>query len=109
MARIMVAAKSAIFDHDGRRVIIRKGVHTAREGHSIVKEHPDLWEPQTVTYDSETDEKATPVQEEPKTAPKPAETATAAPGEKRTVGTSAQPTRRGRRSGTKNDGKEDGE
>jgi hypothetical protein len=110
MARIMVAKKSAVFDHDGKRVVVRKGIHTAREGHPIVKAHPDLWEPQTVTYDTETDEKATPVQEEPKTASKPAETATAAPGEKRTVGTSAQPTRRGRRSGSKTtDGKDDGE
>ena len=110
MAKILVAAKSAVFDFDGQRVIVRKGVHTAREGHPIVKAHPELWEPQKLTYDTETDDKAAPVQEEPKTAAKPAETATAAPGERRTVGTSRQPTRRGGRSGSKTtDGKENGE
>lgn len=110
MAKIMVAAKSAIFEFEGKRVTVRKGVHTAREGHPIVKAHPELWEPQALTYDTDTAEEKSPVQEDPKTAQKPAESATAAPGEKRTVGTttattSSAPTRRGRRGTGKTDGK----
>jgi hypothetical protein len=115
MAKIMVAAKSAIFEFEGKRVTVRKGVHTAREGHPIVKAHPELWTAQTLTYDTDTAEEKTPVQEDPKTAQRPAESATAAPGEHRTVGTapasatSSAPTRRGRRGTGKTDGKESGE
>jgi hypothetical protein len=111
MAKILVAAKSAVFDFDGKRVTVWKGVHTAREGHPIVKAHPELWEPQALTYDTEMAEEKPPVREDPKTDQKPAETATAAPGEKRTVGmmTSSAPTRRGRRGGVNQGGKGDDE
>lgn len=110
MAKILVAAKSAVFDFDGKRVTIRKGVHTAREGHPIVKAHPELWTAQTLTYDTDTAEEKSPVQEDPKTDAKPAESATAAPGERRTVGMSSAPTRRGSRRGSgKHEGKESGE
>jgi hypothetical protein len=92
MPRILVAKTTAMIEHEGRRMVIKQGITTAHEGHDVVNEHPELWEPQTVTFETE---KSEPVKES-----KAVETATAAPGEKRTVTTtSAAPTRRGRRTG----------
>lgn len=91
MPRILVAKTTAMIEHDGRRIVVKQGITTAREGHAVVKEHPELWVPQSVTFETESE----PVKES-----NAVETATAAPGEKRTVTTtSAAPTRRGRRTG----------
>lgn len=96
MSTVLVAKMNALVEFDGRRVVIKKGITTAREGHEIVTQHPNLWEPQTVQFEL----KAEPVKE---STPAPVEVATAAPGERRTVGTSAAPSRRGRRT-AKGDG-----
>lgn len=97
MSRILVAKTNALIEYDGRRIVIKGGITTAREGHDVVKAHPELWTPQKVNFEveSKTVEPVTPT---------PVESATAAPGERRTVATpSAAPTRRGRRTTTKGD------
>lgn len=65
MADILVAKTNAVFDYEGRRVVIRAGVTRVRAGHPITEGREDLFEPITVDYD--------------------VEQATAAPGEKRSV------------------------
>ena len=95
MSRILVAKTNALIEYDGRRIVIKGGITTAREGHAVVTEHPELWTPQKVNFETES---------KPVETSTPVESATAAPGERRTVSTpSAAPTRRGRRTTTKGD------
>ena len=90
--KIMQAKTTAMIEFEGRRVVIKQGISTAHEDHGVVTEHPELWREQEVMYATEDAE----------TPPREAvETATAPPGERRSV----HPTRRGKRttgtSGTK--------
>lgn len=62
---IHVARVSAMVIWQGRRYRIQRGRTTAREGHPILREHPDAWAPLRVDFD--------------------VEQATAAPGERRNV------------------------
>lgn len=71
MGDLVVARTSGVVMHRGLRLAVRRGQTIARASHSIVVEHPRLWEPITVHYDVP--------------AAAPVETATAAPGEKRDV------------------------
>jgi hypothetical protein len=48
---ILVAAESAMFDHDGQRVFITAGKTTAREGHPILKGREKLFRPFTVDFE----------------------------------------------------------
>lgn len=66
---LLVARKSAVIYHNGRRTTIQKGVTIAEAGADLVREHKDLWEPLVVHY--------------PASKRAPVEMATAAPGEKR--------------------------
>lgn len=97
MSRILVAKTNAMIKYKGRRVVLKKGITTAREGHDVVKEHPELWEAQKVNFETKADP-------EPVKETKPVETTTAVPGERRTVSPSAAPTRRGRRSASTSKG-----
>lgn len=49
---IYVAKGARYVEHDGRTIIIRPGA-TVREGHPLLKAHPDLFEPIRVQYDLE--------------------------------------------------------
>ncbi len=51
---ILVARQSAVFTHDGERIVIHKGQTRVRAGHPIVEGREDLFEPLTVHYDVET-------------------------------------------------------
>lgn len=42
---ILVATKNVLTDFDGRRVILRRGVTTVREGHPLLKGRESLFEP----------------------------------------------------------------
>ncbi len=67
---ILVARQSAVFTHDGERIVIHKGQTRVRAGHPIVEGREDLFEPLTVHYDVET------ARQEP-VVPTPAEKAAA--------------------------------
>lgn len=66
---ILVANTSAVLTHEGRRVVLRRGVTLVREGHPITQGREHMFEPITLHYDHEA----------------PVEQATAAPGEKRNL------------------------
>lgn len=87
---VLVAKTNALIEYDGRRIVIKGGITTAHEDHPIVREHPEIFEPQKIHFSTEQTEVKEPVSA-------PIESATAAPGERRTVTTSSAPSRRGRR------------
>lgn len=64
MGKIMVARDSGVADIDGVAYPIHKGVTRVDSEHPLVRSNPDMWEELTLTYEIET--------------------ATKAPGEKRT-------------------------
>ena len=66
---ILVANTTCMIEHEGRRVMLRRGITTVRAGHPIAEGHEQLFEPITVHFDRGA----------------PVEQATAAPGEKRSV------------------------
>jgi hypothetical protein len=86
MSLILVAKTNALIVYEGRRIVVKGKITTAHEDHPIVRAHPDLWEPQKIDFST--------ASSEPVSAP--VETATAAPGERRSV-SSARTTRRGPR------------
>jgi hypothetical protein len=45
MADVYVASQSAIIEHDGATVRVRKGVTRVAGNSSIYKKHPDLFKP----------------------------------------------------------------
>lgn len=51
---IYVANRTAVFQHDGRRVRITKGQTTVRRGHPIMEGREQLFDPFTVEYDTVT-------------------------------------------------------
>lgn len=69
---IYVAKQSATFTFQGRQVFITGGKTTVREGHPMLEEFPSLFEPIKVTYELEGRTRTV-------------ESATAAPGERRTI------------------------
>lgn len=69
MSEIYVAKQSAVLMFEGRKTFITGGRTTVREGHPILESHGGLFEPLQVTFDHD----------------RPVESATAAPGERRTV------------------------
>lgn len=69
MSDIYVAKQSAVLMFEGRKTFITGGRTTVREGHPILESHGNLFEPLQVTFDHD----------------RPVESATAAPGERRTV------------------------
>jgi hypothetical protein len=81
--KILVATTSATFDHEGRRIWLRQGRTTAREGHPILKGRENLFKPLEVDFE---------VTEKPAAKPqarvggqqagKPPTTARTAPGQK---------------------------
>jgi hypothetical protein len=50
---ILVAATSAMFDQDGRRVVIKQGRTTVREGHPITRGREHLFKPFKVDFETE--------------------------------------------------------
>lgn len=48
---ILIAAESAMFDFEGRRVFITAGKTTAREGHPVLKGREKLFRPLEVDFD----------------------------------------------------------
>lgn len=66
---ILVANTTCMIEHDGRQVMLRRGITTVRSGHPITEGHEQLFDPITVHFDRDV----------------PVEQATAAPGEKRSV------------------------
>jgi hypothetical protein len=82
---ILVANTTCMITHDGRQVMLRRGITTVRAGHPITEGREQLFDPITVHFDRGA----------------PVEQATAAPGEKRTVqpgaGMSAESKSRARR------------
>lgn len=49
--QIYVCKESAVFQYDGDQVLVRKGETRVREGHPILKAHPELFEPLKVHYE----------------------------------------------------------
>lgn len=66
---ILVANTTCMINHEGRQIMLRRGVTTVRAGHPITEGREQLFDPITVHFDRDV----------------PVEQATAAPGEKRTV------------------------
>ena len=52
---IYVAAKTAVFEHDGTRVRIVGGQTTVRAGHPLLDGREELFRPLTVDYDTDGD------------------------------------------------------
>lgn len=50
---VFVANTSAVFDYEGRRIILRKGVTTVRSGHPILKGRERLFDPIRVDFDTD--------------------------------------------------------
>lgn len=76
MPEILVANETFVAEHDGAPVVIHKDHTRIRAGHPIAEAHPDMFKPISVHYDIESAD---------------VESATAAPGEKRTVSRPRKP------------------
>lgn len=83
---ILVATKTAVLVHDGRRVTITAGRTHVRAGHPIATSHPQMFAPVPLDFDTETPTPPHP----PKPAPKPARTPSAR-GKRRTAKTRPDP------------------
>lgn len=70
--RIFVAARTAFTVLDGRQVVVRGGMTTAREGHPVLDAHPDLWKPLVPTYEVKPDQKPAKQAAAPEPVPAPA-------------------------------------
>lgn len=75
---ILVANTTCVIEHDGRQVMLRRGITAVRAGHPITRGREQLFDPITVHFDLDT----------------PVEQATAAPGEKREIAAKPQTRRK---------------
>lgn len=75
---ILTSNVTSFIQHDGRRVLLKRGVTMVRDGHPITKGREHLFSPVTVHFDDDSSGKQAPAA--------PIEQATAAPGEKRSLG-----------------------
>lgn len=48
---ILIATESAMFDYEGKRVVITAGRTTAREGHPVLKGREQLFGPLQVNFE----------------------------------------------------------
>lgn len=76
---LVVPRNNAVVEHEGRRVVLRRGETVAEAGAGIVTDHEGLWEPLTVHYPAEQRSSS---RRNPR---RPVEQTTAAPGEQRDV------------------------
>lgn len=67
---IFVANRTALIRHDGREIMLRRGITRVRAGHPLLKGREALFDAVSVDFEW---------------PDKPVESATAAPGEKRSV------------------------
>jgi hypothetical protein len=51
--KVLVAATSATFDFEGKRVWLQQGRTTAREGHPVTRGREHLWKPLAVDFETE--------------------------------------------------------
>ena len=49
---IYVAKRAAMVFYEGRRIMVKKGMTTIREGHPILKANPDLFQPLNVDFET---------------------------------------------------------